>query len=211
MATHKIHATTQNFIEVDDIVGEVVFLKGKGACSILEVSSVNFFLLSQDEQNARIYGYMSLLNSLSFPLQIIIISKKIDLSHYVAMLDEKIQSVSNPRINEHLTLYKDFILELVKGGELLDKKIYVVVPFNSLELGPVTPQTSRNKKAPEYKDRVLESLETKRSQVIAQIQRIGLMARPLEREELAKLLYEIFNQESITLDYNSGDMSNVIL
>lgn len=212
MAQAKINATTQNFIEIEDIVGQCVFLKGRSACSILEVSSVNFFLLSQDEQNARIYGYMSLLNSLSFPLQIVIISKKINMDDYIVMLDNKIQSVTNPRINEHLAMYRDFIIELVKGGELLDKKLYVVVPFNALELGAVNTATSGgSKKTVEFKDRVQASLATKREQIIAQVQRIGLQARTLEQEELAKLMYEIFNQETINMDYNSGDISNVML
>lgn len=211
MAKPPIHATTQNFIEVEDIVDQVIFLKGRNACSLLEVSSVNFFLLSQDEQNARIYGYMSFLNSLSSSLQIIIISKKIDLTNYVKMLEEKITTVTNARLSEHLSMYRDFIIELVKGGELLDKKLYVVIPFNSLELGPVTAAGGGAKKQVDIKQRMVEALASKRENVMAQIQRIGLNARVLEREELAKLLFEIFNQESISLDYNSGDVKNIIL
>ena len=52
----RIHSTTQDFTEIVDISDDIVFLKGGNACMIAETSSVNFFLLSQDEQNARIYG-----------------------------------------------------------------------------------------------------------------------------------------------------------
>lgn len=212
MAKPKIHATTQKFIEMEDIQNDVVFLKGRNACSILETSAVNFFLLSQDEQNARIYSYMSLLNSLSFAIQIIIVSKKVDLSNYLAMLDDKINNVNTPKIREHLTLYREFIQELIKGGQLLDKKIYVVVPFSPLELPPVTAATSSgNKKKMDYKERVTEALASKREAVAAQIQRIGLSAKPLQGEELAKLFYELFNQDTISLDYNTNDIKNVIL
>ena len=211
MAKPKIHSSTQHFIEMEDILGDTVFLKGKNACSILEVSAVNFFLLSQDEQNARIYGYMSLLNSLSFAIQIVIVSKKVDLSNYLKMLDEKVNNVNTPQMREHLTMYREFIQALIKGGELLDKKIYVVIPFSPLELPPITAATLSNKKKLDYKDRVKEAVATKRESIIAQIQRIGLTARALQGEELAKLFYELFNQDTISLDYNSGDIKNVIL
>src|SRR3990167_898355 len=114
MAKPKIHSTTQDFIEIVDISDDIVFFKSGYACMVIEVSSVNFFLLSADEQNARIYGYMSMLNSLSFPIQIMIVSKRIDLAAYLGLLDQKITSVANPRIKEHLQLYKEFIQELIK-------------------------------------------------------------------------------------------------
>src|SRR3989344_5409680 len=101
----KIKSSTQSFIEIENIKDDVVFLKGRSACSVLEVSSVNFFLLSQDEQNARIYGYMSLLNSLTFALQVVVVSKKIDLSAYISSLEHKISTTTNTRVSEHLKLY----------------------------------------------------------------------------------------------------------
>lgn len=205
MPKSKIRSSTQSFTEVEEITDGVLYLKGNNAASILEVSSVNFFLLSQDEQNARVYGFMSFLNSLSFAIQIFIVSKKIDLTDYLAMLDSKIQKNQNEKITEHLMLYKQFIQELIKGENLLDKKIYVVVPVSPLELGPVI-----NKKQT-TKDRLKESLESKQNGVISQIQRMGLSARPLESSEVAKLLYELYNHETVPLDFNSQDVKNIIL
>ncbi len=200
----KIKSSTQTFIEIEDIKEDVVFLRGRGACSILEVSSVNFFLLSQDEQNARIYGYMSLLNSLSFALQIVIVSKKIDLTSYIASLDHKIGTVNNQRIKEHLRLYKEFIQELIKDAGLLDKKTYAVIPFSSLELGP----TGTNK---DFATRVSESLATKRSNVMTQIERIGLSSRALKAEELGRIFFELYNQQAIPVDFSSSDIKNIII
>lgn len=135
MAKKKIHSTTQDFTEIVDISDDVVFLKGGNACMVAEASSVNFFLLSSDEQNARLYGYMSLLNSLSSVLQILIVSRRIDLGSYLKLIEDKITNIKNPKIAEQLSLYKDFIKDLIKGEGLLDKKIYIVVPFTQLELG----------------------------------------------------------------------------
>lgn len=200
----KIKSSTQTFIEIEDIKEDVVFLRGRSACSILEVSSVNFFLLSQDEQNARIYGYMSLLNSLSFALQIVIVSKKIDLTAYIGSLDHKITTVNNPRVKEHLRLYKEFIQELIKEAGLLDKKTYAVIPFTSLELGT----TGANK---DYSTRVVEAIATKRSNVMTQIERIGLSSRVLKAEELGRIFFELYNQQAIPVDFSSSDVKNIII
>lgn len=200
----NIKSSTQDFIEITDIVDDVIHLKNRTACSLLEVSSVNFFLLSQDEQNARIYGYMSLINSLSFAIQIVIVSKKIDMTAYISSLDHKITITQNPRISEHLTMYRDFIQELVKGEGLLDKKTYVVIPFSSLELGPSTGKK-------DYNAKVAETIASKRTNIATQIERIGLSSRVLKAEELARVFFELFNQSSLNVDFTNSDVKNIIL
>lgn len=202
----KVKSSTQSFIEIEDIKEDVVFLKGRNACSVLEASSVNFFLLSQDEQNARIYGYMSLLNSLSFAIQVVVVSKKIDLSSYLSSLEHKISITQNQRVSEHLKLYKDFIQELIKGEGLLDKKTYVVIPFSSLELKPVGTGAKKD-----YYSRVQEAISSKRVNVMTQIERIGLSSRILKAEELGRVYFELFNQSSMTADFTSSDIKNVII
>ncbi len=213
MAKQKVHSSTQDFTEVVDISDDIVFFKGGNTAMVMEVSSVNFFLLSSDEQNARLYGYMSLLNSLSSYIQILIISRRIDLGNYIKLLDERISSVKNPKIAEQLSLYRDFIRDLIKGEGLLDKKIYIVIPFSQLELGPTSAaqNTGKSKQSIEVNDRVKSGLISKRNNVLTQIERMGLVPRPLGTDELIKLFYEIYNQEFITLDFNSNDVKNVIL
>lgn len=212
MAKQKIHSTTQDFTEIIDISDDIVFFKGGAAAMILEVSSVNFFLLSSDEQNARIYGYMSLLNSLASAIQILIVSRRVDIASYIKTVDEKITTVKNQKVAEQLTLYRDFIKDLVKGEGLLDKKAYVVIPFSQLELGPVgATTTAGSSKTLNLNDRIKSGLVSKRNNIGVQIERMGLIARPLTTDELIKLFYEVLNQEFITLDFNSQDVKNVIL
>ena len=214
MAKSKIHSTTQDFTEIVDISDDMVFLKGGSACMIMEVSSVNFFLLSQDEQNARVYGYMSLLNSLSSAIQILIVSRRIDLGNYIKLIEDKITTLGNPKIKEQLTLYRDFIKDLIKDEGLLDKKIYIVIPFSQLELGVATAAKgiqTNEKKNLLLNERVKSALVIKRGNVATQVERMGLSARALATNELIKLYYELFNQEFITLDFDSSDIKNVIL
>lgn len=211
----KIHSTTQDFTDIVDIVEDVVLFKGKNACCVIEVSSVNFFLLSADEQNARIYGYMSLINSLSFAIQILIISKRVDMGNYLKLLDQKIENLQNQKLKEHLSMYRQFIDEMVKNEGLLDKKIYIVVPYSYLEasLAPNAAQAARDKKstAGPFAAQAKNALIAKRAVIQAQVERMGLMARPLSHEELIKLFYEILNNDSITVDFDSHDIKNVIV
>lgn len=213
MAKNKIHSSTQDFTEIVDISDDIVFLRGGNAAMIMEVSSVNFFLLSQDEQNARIYGYMSLLNSLSTSLQVLIVSRRVDLGNYIKLVEDKIAIIANPKVKEQLTLYRDFIKDLIKGEGLLDKKIYIAIPFSQLELGVATAvkAQSADKKNLSLNERVKSALLSKRNNVATQVERIGLIARPLTTNELIKIYYELFNQEFITLDFDSSDIKNVIL
>lgn len=210
----QIHSTTQDFTEIVDIDEDVVFFKSKTACSVLEISSVNFFLLSAEEQNARIYGYMSLINSLSFMIQIVIVSKRVDMQGYLKTLDQRLTTMQNPKLKEHLSMYRQFIDELVKNEGLLDKKIYIVIPYSYLEGGAVGAAKNQQKPAASasyFSQQAKEAINTKRAMIMTQVERMGLSARPLSHEELVKLYYETLNNDTINVDFNTNDVKNVII
>lgn len=215
---NKIHSTTQDFTEIEDIIDDVVIFKGKNACCVVEVSSVNFFLLSADEQNARIYGYMSLVNSLSFAIQILIISKRVDIGNYLKSIDDRVGKIRSEKLKNHLVVYRQFVEELVKSGGILDKKIYIIIPYSYLEATPTiggdksTKPTKPNEvNEPPFANQAKNALLAKRAVIQTQVERMGLVARPLQHEELIKLYYEIFNDDIITVDFNSDDIKNVIV
>ncbi len=213
MAKKEIKSTTQGFTEIVDIVDDVVLFKNKRACMMLEVSSVNFFLLSSDEQNSRVYGYMSLLNSLSFAIQILIVSKKIDMDAYIDTIDKRITTTQQQQTKEHLLYYKEFIQELVKGEGLLDKKIYIIIPYNYLEGGATNVAQNANKTVSKqsFADQAKGALLSKSSVIMSQVERMGLAPRRLTHEELIKVFYELLNDDVINLNFESRDIKNVIL
>lgn len=88
-SAQKTKATTQKFIEIQDIIDNIVLLSKGYACLVIEVQATNFSLLSQEEQDVKVLSYSSLLNSLSFPIQVFIRSKKIDISSYLRQLDDR--------------------------------------------------------------------------------------------------------------------------
>ena len=86
MSDSIIVATTQDHLDVETIQDDLVILKN-GICSVvIQASAINFGLLSEEEQDATIYSYAGLLNSLSFPIQIMIKSEKKDISAYLELL-----------------------------------------------------------------------------------------------------------------------------
>ncbi len=195
-----IRASTQEYLPIEDIRDNLVILKDGSCCLILQVSAINFDLLSEKEQEAMIFAYASLLNSLSFSIQILIRSRSKDVSAYLKLLSEQEKKLEKPILKKQLVKYKKFIEETVKKNEVLDKKFYVVIPFSVLELGAVKTVTSiikKEKRLPFPKEYILERAKTnlmpKRDHLIKQFNRLGIKSRQLETRELINLFFEIYN------------------
>jgi hypothetical protein len=204
-AAQKNTNSTQKFIEITDIVDDIVILNSGYACIVIEVKATNFALLSADEQDAKIYSYSALLNSLSFPIQIVIRSKKLNISSYLKLLEEERQQSKNPKFAEQIGMYKDFVAELVKVNTILDKKFYIVIYYSSLEKGVsgVGNQMGVSNSQSLFVIGARASLHSKAEVLHSQIQRIGLKAETLGKEKLIKLFYEIFND--INIDSQQAD------
>ncbi len=211
----KINATTQKFTEIVDIVDDVVLLNGNNACSIIEVRATNFALLSLEEQNSKIYSYASLLNSLSFSIQIIIRSRKLDISSYLKLLDSEAQNSSNEILANQIKLYRDFVQELVKVNVVLDKKFYICIPYSYLEKGAAGAATTAVAKKGSgkttFQDEARTALHTKLDALHSQLARLNLGARTLEKEELVKLYYEIYNNTLVETNQLTDNVKTAII
>lgn len=200
MANQPIKGSTQQFVEIEDIKDDIVILRDGSACVVVETTAVNFGLLSESEQDAIIYAYAALLNSLSFPIQIIIRSKKMDISSYLAALDEKIKAQTNEALKSQMQLYRKFVEETIKNNNVLDKKFYIVIPFSKLELGVGGALPKVSKGLPFNKTYILEkaknALYPKRDHIARQLARLSLKAQVLSTPRLSTLYYEIFNPDS---------------
>jgi len=200
--------STQKFIEITAIYEDIIVLSGGNASVIIEVQATNFDLLSEGEQNAKIYAYSSLLNSLSFPIQIVIRSKQIDISSYLNALSLEEGKTSNSALAKQIGLYKKFVTELVKQNVVLDKKFYIVIPYSSLEKGLFGAKQSIG--ADSIKNLEVQAkaaLSSKAETLHAQLARIGLKSKTLEREDLLKLFYEIFNDAQVHQSHMASEKS----
>jgi type IV secretory pathway VirB4 component len=190
--TSPVKATTQQFIEIEEIQDDVVLLKDYSAVLVIEISAVNFWLLSSEEQMSIIYAYGSLLNSLSFPLQILILSKKMNISNYLDYLDQRIAKTSDEILKTRLKSYKEFIKNIVKKNTVLEKRFFFVIPFSPLELGISGVNTSSLKK--DYVlSRAKTSLYPKRDHLLRLLAKIGLSGKVLQKQEITELFYNLYN------------------
>ncbi len=195
-----LSTTSQDWLPVADIIEDVVLFKDGGAAIILESTSLNFGLLSDKEQQAVIYAYAALLNSLSFPIQVLVRSQKKDITNYINYIDAALQQMQNLKLKELMADYKNFISETVKKKNVLGKRFFIVIPFSSLELG-VTKSflnlTKRKGPLPFSRSYVLEKaqiiLYPKRDHLMRQAGRMGLKLKVLNKEQLIELFYDVFN------------------
>jgi len=198
-----IRASTQENLPIEDIKNNLVILKDGSCALVLSVSSVNFDLLSEREQEAIIYAYGALLNSLTFSIQIMIRSQRKDISSYLEILEkQEVKKAGSPLLVKLINSYRKFVADMVKKNNVLDKKFYVVIPFSALELGVAQTLTSifrRNQGLPFPEEYILAKAQTalspKKDHLIRLFARLGLVARQLENKELAQLYYLIYNSE----------------
>ncbi len=187
-----VKSTTQNFVEIEDIKDDIVLMKDKSAVLVIEISAVNFWLLSSEEQTSMIYSYAELLNSLSFPVQILIISKKMDISSYLDYLDSHIEKQKQEIIKNRLISYKEFIKNIVKKNVVLEKRFFFIIPFSPLEMG-VSGVSAASLKNEYVFTRAKTSLYPKRDNLLRLLSKIGLKGSVLQKQELAELFLNLYN------------------
>lgn len=195
-------STTQDFIPIADITEDIVLYKDGGAATILESTSLNFSLLSEKEQQAVIYAYAALLNSLSFSIQIVVRSQRKDITSYMDYLNEAAGKIKNPKLAGLMQGYKSFILESIKKKNVLGKRFYVVIPFSSLEMGvgkSIASAVKRGTVLPYAKSYLVKkakvALYPRRDHLARQANRLGIKLRQLGTNELIELYYGIYNPE----------------
>src|SRR3989338_531632 len=122
--------STQLYLPIAEIKDGIVVLKNGGLRAILQTSSVNFNLKSEEEQNAIIYSYQSFLNSLEFPVQIVVRSRKLDIDKYLENMRGIGEKNENPLLREQTREYCEYIHKLIEYADIMEKSFYVTVPFD---------------------------------------------------------------------------------
>ena len=181
-------STTQQHLAIKDIQDDILLLKEGGGALVLQVSAVNFGLLSDREQIAIIGSFAQMLNSLSFSIQIVIHSERLNINSYLELLDKAQKLQTNQLLSQMITQYKTFIQATIKENEVLDKRFYVIVPLFGIELGLKASSET-------LKQKVKTILFPRRDQIKRQLGRVGLTTKQLSSQELIELFYDIYNGE----------------
>lgn len=124
---------TQKYLEIVEIHDDIVVLKDNTMVAVLLASSINFALKSEEEQQAIIQGYISFINSLEFPVQIVVQSRKLNIDNYLDTLKVKEKEQTNELLKIQIKEYREYIKELVDLGDIMSKRFYVVIAYNPQE------------------------------------------------------------------------------
>jgi len=191
--------TTQQFLEIEDIREGILILKDKSLRGVLAVSSMNFVLKSEEEQKAIIYQFQNFLNSLDFPIQICIQSRKLNLTGYIEKLEELEKKQKDELLKIQTRSYIDFIKNLLMEGSIMTKNFYVVVPFYptlvTLKKGGTAILTDE-----EFRRAKIQLWE-RMNFVIHGLRSCGLFCSPLNTQELIELFWATYHPEESEVGY----------
>ena len=196
-------ATTQEHLPIADITNDVVVYKDGGAALVMESTSLNFGFLSEKEQAAVIAAYAALINSLTFSVQIVVLTQRKDITSYLNFLDEEAKKITHPLLAKLMQEYRGFITESVKKKNVLGKRFFVVLYLSPLELGvgkSVAAITKRKSgPLPFTKSYVIKkakiTLYPRRDHLIRQAGRLGIKFRQLGTADLIDLYHSVYNPE----------------
>ena len=200
----KKKQTTQAHLPIAEIRNGTVVLKDGSLRLVLLVSTVNFDLKNEEEQNALTYAYQNFINSLNFPVQIVMQSRRIDLSGYLTNLRSRLGQIENPLLQVQTEDYIAFIEKMITVANIMNKKFFVIVPYFPpalkqtasfwgkikavmAETEPVIDMTHFE----EYRKELLQRAQG----VASSLGALGLRAVQLTTQELIELYYQSYNPE----------------
>jgi len=121
-------ASVQELLPLEDVVDDVLCLRGGDYRAVVETQSVNFALKSEAEQEAIMAGYRAFLNSLSYPIQVVVRIVPTDVEVYLAGLRERFGGRGGEALRRLALDHEAFVRRLARERTLLERRFYVVVP-----------------------------------------------------------------------------------
>ncbi|MEN9880915.1 MAG: hypothetical protein RLZZ308_98 [Candidatus Parcubacteria bacterium] len=197
-------SATQQFVPIDKVRDGIIVLKTGELRAILITNSLNLGLKSEDELTAVISQFQNFLNSLDFPVQFFIESRKLHIAPYLNLLQERSKLVKEDLLKIQIHEYIGFIQKFTEESNIMTKHFFISVPYyvqtntqasspspidmlSSLAVG----QTTRGQQDPFELSRI--QLEQRIAVIIQGLSRFGIRAQKLDTEELVELFYKLFN------------------
>jgi hypothetical protein len=202
LAKQNAASPTQQYLDVAEVKEDVIVLKNGSLRAVLAVSAINFELKSTDEQEAIISQYQNFLNSVDFPLQVLISSRKLNIDTYIDFLTTKEKQQKTELMRLQISEYKNFITQLVSMSDIMDKTFYLIVPFSPIEnqeksffsnfsamLNPQRNILQKRENFETYKSQLYQRVD----HLTAGLSGIGVKIVPLKTQELIELLFNAYN------------------
>lgn len=217
MAKQKI-PSTKIYLPFSEIRDDAVIMRDGTLRAVVLVSSINFALKGEEEQEAIIQGYVQFLNSLNFTLQIVIQSRRLNISKYLHDIEKIERAQTNELLKLQTTEYRKFIKELIELSDIMAKRFYVVVPYEPYKatkrknyferlqevLSPFRVIHLKSKIYQRYKKELMRRV----SFVQNGLSSLGLNIQQLHTPELIELLYNTYNPE-MSENQKAADLSDI--
>lgn len=207
--------STRSFVEVSEVRDSVLVLKNGSLRSIIEVGSTNFALKSADEQTAIIAAFQDFLNSIDFPIQIVVHSRKLNIDNYLRSIDNLQETLNNELLKIQAVEYGRYIRGLTELTDIMSKKFYIIVPYFIVE-GAVIGGAGIDKKksflsalksifssenfikelSPQEFEAYKAQVDLRVNLVMSSIYGMNLKGKLLENKELIELFYGLYNPDS---------------
>ncbi|HSW97560.1 MAG TPA: TraC family protein [Candidatus Saccharimonadales bacterium] len=166
-------------INIKEVKDGVLVLSNTQYRSIIETSSINFELKSEEEQDVLIDSFQNFLNSLSCSIQILVRVREIDVDRYLEDIATKQDKETEPIYKQQMKNYGEFIQNLISGNKILSRRFYIVIPYSA-------------KEKVDFK-LMKEQLLLNQDIVMKGIEKLGMKARALSSLEILDLFYSFYN------------------
>jgi hypothetical protein len=206
--------STQNALQIAEIRDGIVIMNDGSFRSVVMVKSINFDLMSQQEQEAVEYSYQGFLNSLYFPIQIFVRSERVDLQPYIDKLDKIRTEHENMLLAMLMEDYINFIDDLSQQTNIMDKRFYVAIPFFPITdvqkaltqsksfitgLGKLFSKQEQHITVNEADlEKAKTELRNRVQSVLSGLWQCGIKGLPLDTQELIELYYDSYNPDTAT-------------
>jgi hypothetical protein len=192
--------STQQFLEIEQIREGILLLKNKSLRGVLMISSLNFALKSTDEQQAIIYQFQNFLNSLDFPIEIVVQSRILNITGYL----DKLKQIETAQKNELMKIqtaeYRKFISDLVVGRQILSKTFFVTIPFTLIEIPKIGIKKEADFSEGQFQ-RAKSQLWQRMEFAALGLRRCGLQCSFLNTLELIELFWSLYHPEEAEVGY----------
>src|SRR3989339_1535462 len=195
---------TQRHLPIAEVKNDTIVMRDGTLRAVLLVSSINFALKNEDEQNAIISGYVSFLNSLDHPLQVVMQSRRLQIKPYLDRLLKQEREQTNELLRTQIADYRSFVSQLVELGQITSKQFYVVVPYDPLSnkkrsfwsraqevLNPISAVKLKDEKFLQRK----YDLDQRVRLVESGLSSMGLEVKRLDTQTLIELYFSSYNPD----------------
>lgn len=144
---------------------------------ILKIIPINFNLKTQLEKESILNSYKIFLKTCNFDMQILIQSKKEDLSNHIENIQNISQKEKNKIIKKYSEEYIKFIKEKNNKNKSASKNIYLIIKNNSENL----------------EENIIQELNEKYFKIKDCLIRCGNVVQECNKEEIKNILFSFFN------------------